>query len=128
MTPYTVKNLKRDVENLAPKFGLAPPLEARFAREPLECQNLGISYLRVDPDQRAPFAHRHGEQEEVYVVVEGGGTVQLDDDSIELRPWDAVRIAPATTRALHAGPEGIAIIAVGAPNTGMGDAEMIPLE
>ena len=127
MTPYTVKNLKADVEDSAPKFGMAPPLEAHFAREPLECEKLGLSYLRLDPGGRVPFTHRHGEQEEVYVVVEGTGTLHLGDDTVELREWDAVRMAPATTRNLEAGADGIAILAVGAPNAGAGDAEMMPL-
>jgi mannose-6-phosphate isomerase-like protein (cupin superfamily) len=125
MTPYTHKNLKADVEDSAPKFGMSPPLEAHFAREALDCEKLGVSYLRLAPDEQVPFDHRHGEQEEVYVVVDGDGRVRLDDDVVPLALWDAVRIAPATTRNLQAGADGIAIVAVGAPNVGTGDAEMI---
>ncbi|MBA2296826.1 MAG: hypothetical protein H0W14_02155 [Actinobacteria bacterium] len=32
MSGYTKKNLKQDVENQAPKFGMPAELEARFAR------------------------------------------------------------------------------------------------
>jgi mannose-6-phosphate isomerase-like protein (cupin superfamily) len=35
MADYTLKNLQ-EIEDQAPKFGLAPNLEARFARTPLE--------------------------------------------------------------------------------------------
>lgn len=42
MANYTRVNLK-EVEDQAPKFGLAPNIEARFAREPLELQKSGMS-------------------------------------------------------------------------------------
>ena len=52
------------------KFELSPGLESRFARKPLELEQSGVSYYKIAPDFRTPFGHRHGEQEEVYVVVE----------------------------------------------------------
>ena len=126
MGDYTIKNLKDDVEDAAPGFGFAPQLEARFARDPLDCEKLGLSYQRLAPDTRGPFGHRHAEQEEVYVVVEGGGRVKLDDEVRELRAWDALRVAPGVTRAFEAGPEGLAFVVVGAPKTEARDAEIIP--
>src|SRR4051794_10775168 len=45
---YTVVNLK-DVDDLAPQFGLAPNLEARFAKRALELEQLGLSYFRLAP-------------------------------------------------------------------------------
>ena len=44
-------------------------MEARFARAALGCETLGLSLQRVTPGARAPFAHRHASDEEVYVVV-----------------------------------------------------------
>lgn len=125
MSAYTHLNLKDDVEDSAKKFGLSPTLETRFAREPLGLQNSGVSYLRVAPGERPPFGHKHNEQEEVYVVVDGGGRIKLDDEILELRRWDALRIAPATMRNLEAGPDGIELLLFGAPNAGFGDAETV---
>ena len=124
MAGYTYKNLKDDVEDSATKFGLSPALETRFAREPLDLQHSGVTYLRLAPGERMPFGHTHKEQEEVYVVVSGTGRVKLDDEILELRQWDAVRIAPATMRNLEAGTDGIEVLLFGAPNAGFGDAEM----
>jgi mannose-6-phosphate isomerase-like protein (cupin superfamily) len=121
---YTLKNLKDDVEDSATKFGLSPTLETRFAREPLELENSGVSYLRVAPGERVPFGHKHKEQEEVYVVIGGGGRIKLEDEVIELRRWDAIRIPTDTMRNLEGGPEGIELILFGAPNAGFGDAEV----
>ena len=124
MSRYTHINLKEDVEDQAPKFGMSPNLEIRMARVPLELENSGLSYLRIAPNFRQPFGHTHKQQEEVYVVVGGGGRAKLGDDVIELKPWDALRVPNETMRGFEAGPEGMELIAIGAPNTGPGDAEV----
>jgi mannose-6-phosphate isomerase-like protein (cupin superfamily) len=125
MSDYTIKNLKADVPDAAQQFGLAPNLEAHFAREALGCRKLGLSYQRLAPNFRVPFGHRHEQQEEVYVVVGGSGRMKLEDEVVELKPWDAVRVASETTRGFEAGPDGMEIVAIGAPNTGGGDVEML---
>jgi quercetin dioxygenase-like cupin family protein len=124
MKGYTVKNLK-EIEDQAPKFGLSPNLEARFARGELGGQTTGLSYQRVAPGFRIPFGHKHGDQEEVYVVVSGDGRMKLDDEIVELRQWDAVRVASDTMRNFEAGPDGAELLVFGAPRDGMpNDAEM----
>jgi mannose-6-phosphate isomerase-like protein (cupin superfamily) len=125
MADYTLVNLKEDVDDQAPNFGLSPNLEARMARVPLGMENSGISYLRIAPGFRIPFAHKHKNQEEVYVLVSGSARVKLGDEVKEMKPWDAVRVARDTIRGFEAGGEGAEFIAVGAPNTGPGDAEVI---
>jgi mannose-6-phosphate isomerase-like protein (cupin superfamily) len=124
MAEYTVKNLRTDVDDQAPNFGFSPHLEARMARVPLELEQFGISYQRLAPNFRIPFGHRHKNQEEVYVVVSGSVRVKLEDEVVELGQWDAVRVPKETMRGFEAGPEGVEIIAAGAPNTGPGDAEV----
>jgi mannose-6-phosphate isomerase-like protein (cupin superfamily) len=126
MTDYTLRNLKDDIEDSATKFGMSPALETRFAREPLGLQNSGVSYLRMAPGERMPFGHNHKEQEEVYVVVSGAGRIKLDDDVVELRQWDALRIPQETMRNLEAGSDGIELLLFGAPNAGSGDADTTP--
>jgi mannose-6-phosphate isomerase-like protein (cupin superfamily) len=121
---YTKLNLREDVEDQAPNFELSPQLEFRSARAPLETQNAALSYLRVAPGYRLPFAHHHAEQEEIYVLVEGSARIRLDDEVVELRPFDAVRIDRETMRNLEGGPEGAVVILFGAPNTGSGDAQL----
>jgi mannose-6-phosphate isomerase-like protein (cupin superfamily) len=126
MSGYTKLNLKEDVEDQAPKFDMSPDLEFRVAREPLETENAAISYLRVAPNFRLPFGHTHGEQEEVYVLLGGSARIKLDDEVLELRPFDAVRIHRETMRNLEGGPDGAELILYGAPNAGPGDAQMSP--
>ena len=124
MTGYTHINLREDVEDQAPKFGMSPNLEMRMARVPLELQNSGLSYLRIAPNFRMPFGHTHNQQEEVYVLVEGSARMKIDDDTRDLKPWDAVRVHKDTMRSFEGGPEGALFLAIGAPNTGPGDANM----
>jgi mannose-6-phosphate isomerase-like protein (cupin superfamily) len=125
MTPYTVVNFE-DVEDMAPKFGLAPGLDSRFARVPLGLEKSGLSRFRVGPGFRTPFGHSHSEQEELYVVVSGTARVKLDDDVVDLKTWDAVRIGPGVMRALEGGPDGCEVLAFGAPNNENSDMEMVP--
>lgn len=126
MAGYTIKNLKEDVEDAAPKFGMAPGLEARFATGELEFEKGGLAYERLAPNFRVPFGHKQSEQEEVYVLVSGSGRVKLDDEIVELRQWDAVRVSREVTRNFEAGPKGAEIIVFGAPRTEAQDAEMAP--
>jgi mannose-6-phosphate isomerase-like protein (cupin superfamily) len=125
MAGYTLKNLK-EIEDQAPRFGLSPSLEARFAREPLELERSGLSYQRIASGFRVPFGHRHSAQEEIYVLLSGSGRMKLDDKVIELRQWDAVRVAAATMRNFEAGLDGAELLAFGAPAIGPNDAEMAP--
>ena len=114
MADYTKTNLKDDVEDAAPKWGMPAELEARFARGAIAGRTLGLSYLKLAPKFRIPFGHRHTEQEEVYVLVSGTARVKLDDEIVELKPWDAVRIGKGTMRNVEAGPEGAEYLAFGA--------------
>jgi mannose-6-phosphate isomerase-like protein (cupin superfamily) len=122
---YTRVNLK-DVEDQAPKFGLAPDMEYRMARVALELEQSGISHLRLAPGFRMPFGHNHRQQEEIYLVVSGSARVKLEDEVVELEPWDFLRVAKETMRGFEAGPDGAEIVIVGAPSTGPGDAQTVP--
>jgi mannose-6-phosphate isomerase-like protein (cupin superfamily) len=122
LADYTKLNLK-EVENQSPKFGITE-MEFRSARVPLELENSGLSYLRVDPNYRVPFGHKHNIQEEVYVILSGSARLKLDDEVLELKPLDAVRIHKNTMRNFEGGPEGAEVLAIGAPNTGPGDGPM----
>lgn len=115
---FTRKNLKDDLEDVGANFGGSPDLEFRLATQALELEQSGLGYQRVPPGRRFPYGHTHHRQEEVYVVLGGSGRMKLDDEIVELRQWDAVRVAPGTWRGYEAGPEGLEILVVGAPNLG----------
>ena len=116
--PFTLRNLKEDLEDVGSNFDGAPDLEFRLATKALELEQSGLSYQRIPPDYRFPYGHTHKEQEEVYVVVRGSGRMKLDDEIVEVKEWDVVRVPPGTWRGYEGGPEGLEILVFGAPNLG----------
>ena len=71
--PFTLRNIKEDLEDIGSKFDGAPDLEFRAATKALELEASGLSYQRVPP---------------------------------------------GTWRGYEAGPEGLEILVIGAPNLG----------
>jgi mannose-6-phosphate isomerase-like protein (cupin superfamily) len=124
MKSYTKANIREDVENQSPKFGMPEELEARFARSALDGKTLGLSLMTLAPNFRIPFGHKHEHQEEVYVIVRGSARVKIEDDIVELREWDAIRFDENTMRNMEAGPTGVEFLAFGAGNDPL-DAEMV---
>jgi mannose-6-phosphate isomerase-like protein (cupin superfamily) len=121
---YTKLNLIGDVEDSAQKFGMGEVLEAHFAREDIEAQKFGLSLQRLKANQRMPFGHKHGEQEEVYVIVAGSGRLKLEDEVIDVGQWDAVRVDADVMRNFEAGPDGLDVLAFGAPGVRDTEQEM----
>jgi mannose-6-phosphate isomerase-like protein (cupin superfamily) len=122
MPNFTIKNLM-EIDDSAADRG--PDIEARFGRQHLDSEHLGVSLFRYGPGFRAPFGHRHREQEEAYVVVGGSGRMKLDDEIVELRQWDVVRVAPNVLRGFEGGPDGLQFVAVGNDRPEGGDGEMV---
>ncbi len=112
MTAYTHIRLL-DVEDAAPANGFGERWEARVARTALGAEQTGVTHFRLRPGKRSPFTHRHVEAEEIYVILAGSGRVKLDDEVADVRPLDAIRVAPRVARAFEAGPDGLEWIAFG---------------
>jgi len=107
--------------------GRADGIEGRFGRGPMGARDIGVSHWRYAPGFRSPMGHKHREQEEAYLVVQGSGEVLLDGEIAPLRQWDLVRVSPAVVRAFAAGPDGMEIVAVGGPKPEGGDGETAPV-
>lgn len=125
MPDFTKLNIK-DLDDLA--AGRGTGIEARFARSSMDSEHLGLTYMRFDPDTLSPFAHSHGEQEEVYVVTAGSAQLKLDDEVIDVGPWDVIRVAPAVVRAFRSGPDGLELLIAGSDRPADGDGEISPID
>ncbi len=117
MSRYAIKNLM-EIDDLAADN---PDREIRFARKYLDSDQLGVTYERFAPGFVSTDGHSHEVQEEAYLVVGGSGRIKLDDEVVELRRWDVVRVAPATVRGFDAGPDGLELIAIGGTKPEGGD-------
>ena len=115
---YAIKNLN-DVKNVAPDFGLDDGFEARFPREELDAEQVGFAHYRIEPGKKAP-AHRHDDAEEVYVILSGGGKAKLDDEIVDVKAMDVLRVAPAVARSFESGPDGVELLVFGARHEGDG--------
>lgn len=122
MPPYTIKNLM-DVDNSA--AARTSNMEMRLGRSHIESEHLGVTHVRYAPGFRATLGHHHVEQEEAYVVVSGAGRVKLDDEVVEIKQWDVVRVSPPVVRAFAAGPEGMELIAIGSDRPADGDGVLV---
>ncbi len=116
--PFSLKNLKEDLEDLGSNFDGAPDLEFRHAGKALGLEQCGLCYQRIPPDYRFPYGHTHKVQEEIFVVVRGSGRMKLDEEIVEVKEWDVVRVPPGTWRGYEGGPEGLEILVFGAPHLG----------
>lgn len=124
MPDYTVINL-RELENMSPRVGHEKAMEARFATKPLALTKSGLGLQKVHPGQSIPFKHKHAKQEEIFIIISGNGSIQLDDHHVALKTWDAVRVPPEVVRTVSAGADGLEMIIVGAPYTGNNDVQMV---
>jgi quercetin dioxygenase-like cupin family protein len=88
----------------------------RFVRRELGVEAFGINWFELPPNT---VGREHDEsasgQEEVNVVVKGSGVYRIDGEELPVEVGTFVRFDPETTRCPVAGPDGMTLLAVGAP-------------
>jgi uncharacterized cupin superfamily protein len=81
----------------------------------LEAVSLGARLWRLTPGQ-ASTKHRHDEQEELYVLLEGTGRARVDAEVLTLAPLDTLLVEPSSIRQLFNDTEADQLwLVVGAP-------------
>jgi mannose-6-phosphate isomerase-like protein (cupin superfamily) len=85
------------------------------ARAALGVESFGMQILEIPPnnDAHPEHDHAHDGQEEVYVVLRGGGEIDIDGERMPLDSDTIVRVGPGTKRKLFSGPEGMRVLALG---------------
>lgn len=90
----------------------------------LEATTLGARLWRLAPGQ-ASTRHRHREEEELYVLLEGSGRVRIDGELLTLEPMDALLVEPRSLRQVFNDTEAEALwLVVGAPKEAANTLEM----
>ena len=92
-----------------------PAIRFRTAGRELGVTAWGMNVLEIDAGCTDYPEHDHAKdgQEEVYVVLRGGGTFEAGGEKIPLSTGQLVRVGPSTRRKILPGPEGIAVLAIG---------------
>src|SRR3954451_2848285 len=81
----------------------------------LEAKHLGARFWRLRPGQ-ASTQHRHFDQEELYVLIEGRGRIRVDGELLELTPMSALLVEADTVRQAFNDTDGDQLwLVVGAP-------------
>jgi uncharacterized cupin superfamily protein len=92
----------------------------------LEAQKLGARLWRLKPGQ-ASTRHRHVEQEELYLLLEGSGRMRVDGELLTLAPLDAILVEPETIRQIFNDTEAVQLwFVVGTPLEEANTLEMSP--
>ena len=90
--------------SLRSNFDGAPDLEFRIGER---LSVWSAAWLSASRPTIASIRPRAQQQEEVYVVAGGSGRMKLDDEIVEVKKWDVVRVPPGTWRGYEAGAEGL---------------------
>ena len=108
MADFTVKHF----DDMDARMGGA----FKLARASLGVTSFGMQILDLPPGAGESYPnhdHLKDGQEEVYIVLGGGGTIAIEGEQIALEPDVAVRVGPSAKRQLSAGDEGLRVIIVG---------------
>jgi quercetin dioxygenase-like cupin family protein len=86
----------------------------RGMRGPLGATAFGVNQLELSADAEGPEHDHAGDgQEEVYVIIRGGGKLRVDGEEMELRPGHYVFLSPEQKRQLIAGADGLTWVGIG---------------
>lgn len=92
----------------------------------LEASSLGARLWRLHPGQ-ASTRHRHGVQEELYVLLAGRGRIRVDGELLDLAPLDALLVEPESVRQAFNDTDADQLwLVVGAPPEAANTLEMTP--
>jgi quercetin dioxygenase-like cupin family protein len=94
---------------------LDPDVGERFLplRRQLGVSSFGMNQIVLEPGQRGRI-HRHLQQEEVYLVLDGRLTLLIESEATELGEGELIRVAPQVRRQLvNLGPGRLVLLALG---------------
>jgi mannose-6-phosphate isomerase-like protein (cupin superfamily) len=85
-------------------------------RRALGTTAFGLNEIRMPAGFAGPtHDERETQHDEVYIVLEGDGIATIDGEAVPIASGDYLLVAPASTREIRAGDDGLRFIAIGAP-------------
>ena len=95
-----------------------------FVGQALKATGCEISYQTLVSGQDSGFLHTHKTHEELYIILKGNGTYQVDSEMIPVSEGSIVRVAPDGKRALkNTGNEPLTMICIQYKSNNFTDAD-----
>jgi mannose-6-phosphate isomerase-like protein (cupin superfamily) len=87
----------------------------RRARAELGLSSFGVQVMDLPPNAKGypEHDHSHDGQEELYVVLRGGGEIELDGERFPLDPDTMVGVPPTVKRNVFPGKDGLRLLIAG---------------
>lgn len=79
-----------------------PPQWLTLLRKDLELEGVGIGVFNFPAGKGYTYMHKHETQDEVYIFLKGSGMMQIEDEQVEVRAGDMIRVPAEDKRALCA--------------------------
>ena len=84
-----------------------------FLGQALGATGAELSYQTLVPGQDSGFLHTHKTHEELYFILRGEGTYQVDGEQFPVKEGAVVRVAPEGKRALkNTGKENLTMLCI----------------
>jgi hypothetical protein len=85
------------------------------ARATLGAESFGMQVIDMPANATQYPEHDHAEsgQEEVFVVLRGGGEIEIDGERYAIDPETMVRVGPNPKRKIWPGAQGMRLLALG---------------
>lgn len=96
---------------------MGPASVKRPVGSALGAEHLAMNYYELEPGESFAFGyHAHGDQEELFYVVEGTATFETDDGDVTVDAGEVIRFAPGEfQQGRNETGESVKALAVGSP-------------
>jgi mannose-6-phosphate isomerase-like protein (cupin superfamily) len=107
MSNYAVKNIDEMEAVFRGAF--------KRARAELGVESFGMQVIDMPPNYEnyPEHDHTHDNQEEVFLVMRGGGEIEIEGERFPLDDNHVARVSPETKRKIWPGPDGIRLVVLG---------------
>lgn len=107
MSSYAVKNIDEMEAVFRGAF--------KRARAELGVESFGMQVIDMPPNYEnyPEHDHTHDNQEEVFLVMRGGGEIEIEGERFPLDDNHVARVGPETKRKIWPGPDGIRLVVLG---------------
>jgi mannose-6-phosphate isomerase-like protein (cupin superfamily) len=94
------------------------------ARAELGVESFGMQIIDMPPEygNYPEHDHTHDNQEEVFLVMRGGGEIEIAGERFPLDDNHVARVAPTVKRKIWPGPDGIRLVVLGGVPGGVYEA------